>query len=411
MLWLKLAWRNIWRNPWRTLIQLLAIAGSLALAIWLENVTRGSYDKMINDGVRMGSGHLSLHHPKYPDQRLPEMVFNGDKGLSITTGNPDFVVMLPRLQVSGLAKSSHDSKAAILLGVDFSLERSVNPVLNPIRMVAGKIPEDSDTGLAYIGQSLCQSLRLETGNKIVVMMQDFKGEIASKLFRIGGVFKSGVQQLDSSTIFVNRRALGKAMGNESLVHEIALILKDRSQLATNLSLLRQKCAGQDEFAVFSWEITSKQLADAIKMDHSQLEIMMVIFFILVAIGTVNLLLMSVLERTREFGLLQALGLGRNGIRKLIFAEAAVLGVTGCIAGLVFGLILSLYTWHYGLDLSGMFGPQEVAGMLFEPVIRSVWGWKAMLSMTAIMLLLVVAASLYPTNKALRIGPAEAMRLY
>jgi ABC-type lipoprotein release transport system permease subunit len=147
------------------------------------------------------------------------------------------------------------------------------------------------------------------------------------------------------------------------------------------------------------------------MDHSQLEIMLLIFFILVAIGTVNLLLMSVIERTREFGLLQALGLGRNGIRKLIFAESLVLGVTGCIAGLVVGTILSLYTWHYGLDLSSMFGPQEVAGMLFEPVIKSIWEWKAMLSMTMMMLLLVIAASLYPTNKALRIGPAEAMRLY
>jgi ABC-type lipoprotein release transport system permease subunit len=411
MLWLKLAWRNIWRNPGRTLIQLLAIAGSLALAIWLENITRGSYDKMINDGVRMGSGHLSLHHPQYPDQRLLELVFNADKGLEVTADISGVCARLPRLHASGLAKSSQDSKATILLGVDFSAEKSINPVLASSRLVAGKIPDDEDTGLAYVGSGLCQSLRLGIGNKFVVMMQDFKGEIASKLFRIGGIFKSGVQQLDNSTIFVNRKALGKALGDERLVHEIALILDDRHSLQQNLRQLQQKCSGQNRFAAFSWETTSKQLADAIKMDHSQLEIMLLIFFILVAIGTVNLLLMSVIERTREFGLLQALGLGRNGIRKLIFAESLVLGVTGCIAGLVVGTILSLYTWHYGLDLSSMFGPQEVAGMLFEPVIKSIWEWKAMLSMTMMMLLLVIAASLYPTNKALRIGPAEAMRLY
>lgn len=411
MLWFKLGWRNIWRNPGRTLIQLLAIAGSLALVIWLQNITRGSYNKMIDDGVRMGSGHLSLHHPDYPAQRLPEMLFNAEEGLKITGNSEAFLATLPRLQISGLARSSHDARTCMLLGVDFAREKKINPLMKDDKTSAGRIPGDADKNLAYIGSRLCETLNLKVGNKLVVMMQDFKGQIASKLFRIGGIFKSGVQQIDSTMIFVDRQSLAESLGNRESVHEIALILKDRDKLSENLLLLKQACQGKTGIAAFAWETTAKQLADTIKMDHSQLKIMFFIFFLLVAIGTVNLLLMSVLERTREFGLLQALGLGRRGIRILILTEALVLGIVGCTCGLVGGTCLSLYTWHYGLDLSSMFGPQEVAGMLFEPVIRSAWEWQWMTGLTLAMLILVIVASLYPTNKALRLGPAEAMRLY
>lgn len=409
MIWFKLAWRNIWRNRSRTMIQLLVIAGSLAFIIWMQNISRGTYNKMIEDSVRMGSGHLSLHHKDYLAERLPELVINYSEAIAAVGSSSVVEAVLPRLNMAGLARSSHESASAMILGVDFAAEKLVNPIMKPTRLVAGALPSNSDENLAYVGVKLCENLRLKPGNKLVVMVQDFKGEITSKLFRVGGIFKSGVSQLDSSTVFVNRRSLAAELGNSEAVHDLAVVLKDREFLETELARTGANCRG--DLRAFGWETTSRQLADTIKMDHAQFKVIAVIFYLIVAFGTVNLMLMSILERTREFGLLRAMGLDRRRIRMIVFSEALVLGAAGVLGGLLVGSLLSFYTWYYGLNLSSMFAEQEVAGMLFEPIITSAWEWHWMLFLSVAMIVMVILASVYPANKALRVNPGEAMRIY
>jgi len=409
MLWLKLAWRNLWRNRTRTLVLLAVISGSLAFVGWMLNVAYGSYEKMIEDAARMGSGHLSLHHPDYPQERLSELFFSGEKAMPLLANRAGIIKTLPRLYVSALARSSRDNRAVMILGVDFEGEFETNPLLQPSKTISGKIPASDTQNLAYIGTRLAENLRIDVGKKLVVMFQDLSGEITSKLYRVGGIFKSGVTQLDGGTIFVNRHSLATALGNSDALHEIAILLADRKELPEQLAQLQKACAAHKDIAVFSWETTSKQIADAIKMDSAQFKFMIFLLYVMVTIGTVNLLLMSILERTREFGLLRAIGLDRRRIGLLIYCEAALLGLIGALAGLVLTIILSLYSWHYGLDFSSMFGEAEVAGMLVSMKVNSTWEWDWMLGLTAGMIVVVILAAIYPVKKALRAAPAEAMR--
>lgn len=411
MLWFKLGWRNIWRNPGRTLIQLLVIAGSLAFVIWMQNISAGTYARMIHDAVRMGSGHLSFHHPRYIEERLTEMFFDLRPAMGLTTGIDRIENILPRLHVPGLARSSRDNAATMMLGVDFQAEAAINPLLGRSRLVSGQIPANGEKNRAYVGFRLAESLKIKTGNKFVVMFQDFSGEITSRLYYIGGIFRSGVNQIDSSTIFVDRRELATGLGNENAVHELAIILDDAEKLPAVHAALQRICPPDAGFRVFRWEETSKQLADTIKIDHAQFKFMIFLMFVLVTIGTVNLLLMAIMERTREFGLLQALGMDKFLIARLIFCEALVLGCTGSAAGLAAAGAASFYTWYYGLDMSGMFGEQEVAGVMFEPIITSAWSWGWMFGLSIAMVILVLLASIYPLRKALRVNPAEAMRTF
>lgn len=411
MIWLKLAWRNIWRNKSRTMIQLLVIAGSLAFIIWMQNISRGTYNKMIDDSVRMGSGNLSLHHRQYLEERLPELVIDVEEALKIIGKNDAIEAVLPRLNIAGLARSSHESAAAMVLGVDFAAEKIINPLLANRKIIAGEIPGDGQKNRAYLGSRLCETLRLKPGSKLVVMMQDFSGEITSKLFRVAGIFKSGVTQIDSSTIFVDRQELAASLGNINAVHDVAMVLYNRDDLPVEISRLQAACSQHADIRADTWEITTRQLADTIKMDHAQFKVIAFIFYMLVTFGTINLFLMSIMERTREFGLLRAMGLDRSRIRILIFCESILLGLVGVFAGLLLGSTFSFYTWHYGLDMSSMFENQEVAGMLFEPIIRSAWEWQWMVFLSGAMILVVILASIYPANKALRINPGEAMRSY
>lgn len=409
MLWFKLGWRNIWRNRSRTMIQLLAIAGSLAFAIWMQNIADGSYEKMISDGVRMGSGHLSMHHPDYLEERRTELFFDLCPAISLIEGKTDVLAALPRLHVPALARSSRENSAATVIGVDFAIETTINPLLHKNKIIQGQLPETPDQ--AYIGSRLAETLKIGQGKKLVIMFQDFNGTITSKLFRISGIFKSGVTQIDNSTVFVDRKRFAATLGNENAAHELALILPNRQCMPPLYSLLKQTRPPGSVFEVFRWEETSRQLADTITMDHTQLKFMLFLLYVMVTVGTINLLLMSILERKREFGLLRAIGMEKSRIRKLIACEALILGITGSLAGFMAACIASFYSWYHGLDFSDMFGSQEVAGMLFEPKITSSWDWYSMFGLSIAMIVVVVLASIYPANKALRVNPAEAMRTY
>ena len=179
MLWLKLAWRNLWRNRTRTLVLLAVISGSLAFVGWMLNVAYGSYEKMIEDAARMGSGHLSLHHPDYPQERLSELFFSGEKAMPLLANRAGIIKTLPRLYVSALARSSRDNRAVMILGVDFEGEFETNPLLQPSKTISGKIPASDTQNLAYIGTRLAENLRIDVGKKLVVMFQDLSGEITS----------------------------------------------------------------------------------------------------------------------------------------------------------------------------------------------------------------------------------------
>ncbi|MGM0601491.1 MAG: ABC transporter permease [Candidatus Rifleibacteriota bacterium] len=413
MLSLRLAWRNIWRNPTRTLVQILVIAGSLFFVIWMENIAVGSYRKMVEESVKGGSGHLAFQHEDYLGQRRSEQVIATQKLLPEINRIKQVKDALPRLQLPGLLRSSRENVSAMVVGVDFEVETRVNTILESRRKTKGHLPTKKDNREVYLGEGIAKRLQLKVGNKLVFMFQNVDGELSSMLMRIAGLFKTGIGRIDNSMVFIDRQKLAEAFGAAGAVHEIAIILED----IEDIPLVREKLnhiLSQTEVqdaVVLDWCQTMKQVADAIELDHANLKFMVFLLYVLVAIGTVNLLLMSVLERTREFGLLRALGFSATRIKRLIGVEALLTGMVGCAAGLAAGICVSFYSWYYGLDFSSMFGSQEVAGMLFEPVIHSAWSWQYMIGLTILMMIMVLLASIYPAKKALRGSPSDAMRKY
>ncbi len=412
MLWIQLAWRNLWRNSARTIVQLAVIAGSLFFSIWMNNIAVGSYDKMIEDAVKMGSGHISFHFPGYITERKTDMIFNLNEAQQLIKGLDQVKKTMPRLLIPALARSSRDNKSSMVMGIDFEKEIDTNPILQPSKLVSGEIPPYSKTNRAFLGAKLAKILSLKVGQKFVLMFQDLNGEIASKLFRVGGTFKSGISQLDSSTIMVDRKSIAKTFGNSEAVHELAILLKSKKHLQKIVDSISAKIKDPKKLGIYSWNETMKQVADAMKMDHAQFKIMVIMLYVLVGVGTVNLMLMSVLERTREFGLLRAIGLDKKQIKKVVKIEAALLGMFGTFIGFTLATISSAYSWHYGLDFTALVGgDQEMAGMLFTPIIHSAWDIPWMIGLSISMMIIVFLASIYPSNKALKANPAEAMRKY
>ncbi len=413
MIWLKLGWRNLRRNPRRTAIEVLSVAGSIFIAVLFQNFATGSYAKMIEDGTQMASGHIGFYADGYLEDRQASLSFSVDELLADLESEPGVRDVYPRAYIPGLVQSSRQSRPTVILGIDFERERELNPMLLAQRFVDGGVPEADSRGTpeAVIGVTLAEELGLKVGKKFVVMAQGPDGEIQRRLMRVGGIVKTGVREIDAATVIAPRGGLGIFLGEGNRAHEVAVMLDDIKLIDETLPRLKQLTAGKPGVDAYHWEEAMPQLADMIRMDRAQIQIVVVILFALVGIGTINTLLMSVMERVREFGLLRALGVNRMGVRKMLFGEAFVLASAGIGLGLGVALLLNVYLSTKGIDFTALMEGQSVGGLMVDPVMRSGWDIPRMAVMTAGMFLIALLAALYPAQRALKVLPSEAMRRY
>ncbi len=413
MLWLKLGWRNLRRNRRRTIIELASISGSVFLSVFFINLAVGSYAQMVESGVRIGSGHIGVYHEDYLELRRVEQTVPSGTILASLDEDDAVEAAYPRLYVPGLVRSSRNSRPGVFLGVDFSREMETNPLLQERRFTEGGIPAPDDSIGAVVGAELADNLRIGVGNRFVFMTQDASGEIANKLYRVSGIIRTGLREFDAGTVIVHRDDLSRLIGREGEVHEISVMLTSIDRIPAALPRVRNLARTQPNAEAYEWSEAMPALAGTIRVDRAGLQVTLIFLYLIVGIGTINTLLMSVMERTREFGVIRALGIRRIGIMKIVLAEAFVLAVVGVTIGILLSVAVGLYTSVRGINF-GVFlgeGDLEVAGALIEPVIYTGWDWPATATFGVAMICLALAASLYPAYHVLRIRPSEAMRGY
>jgi ABC-type lipoprotein release transport system permease subunit len=405
---LSYAWRSLWRNRRRTLITLTAIALSIMLVQAFHNLSVGVYAQMIDDGVRAGSGHLAVYRNGYLDGREETVSFAPENLTERLRAVPGVKAALPRLYLPALAQSSHDSRGILLVGVEPAAEHAVNPFLK--ELPEDGMPRDSGGRDAVIGKRLLGDLRLDIGRKLVVTAQHRDGTLHSELLRVRDVVATGIADVDGSLLMVGIERAALLAGMPGEIHELAIVLDHADDERRVLPALTALAGSRPELAVVSWEEAMPNLANAIKLDYASQKFIFVIILLIVTIGVVNTLLMSVMERLREFGVVLALGSSPNRLRSLVLLEALLLGLVAAAIGCVLGALLTWYLVEVGIDLQS-FIPEtlEFGGVVFDPVLRAAWdlAWMARIALYVVGLTLL--AALYPAIKAGRITPVEAMR--
>ncbi len=409
MLWVKIAWRNLWRNKRRTAIQLCVIAGSMFLAMFYNNMAKGIFDGMVAGGVTSGSGHIGIYHEGYLGDRKVSDTFPAEAIVARLDQDPEVAAVLPRVHVPGLLRSSRDSRPAAAVGIDFTREAGHNNLLESKYLVAGKLPT-SPNGI-LIGEKLAQNLKVKVGKKVVWMAQDANGEIASRLFKVSGILHSGISAIDGGVLFASRAAMADLIGRGDAAHEVAVLLKHPDQAARTLARIREVSAVAPMAQAYPWQRAMPDLATLVEVGNTKQKSMVFFLFAIVAIGTLNTMLMSVTERTREFGMMRALGISKAAIRQMILAEAFLLGLVGSAVGIALATLVGLRTSTAGIDLSAVYKDMEMGGVAFDYVIRTAWDWPLTAALFVGMIVLCLLASLYPAGWALKIRPADAMRTY
>jgi ABC-type lipoprotein release transport system permease subunit len=264
----------------------------------------------------------------------------------------------------------------------------------------------------YVGVDLAKTLNVEVGDRVVVTVSPKgKGRPASAAFIVSGIFGCGVNAIDAFYAEVPIDELQTLLGIGAALTQVAILLEDTEDTAAVTAQLKTKLgdAGQ-ELEILPWQEALRELYEALVLDDNSMYMMMAIIFIIIALGIFNSVMMSVVERTREFGVMMALGTGGHKLLRLILLESLLLGLVAAFFGLVVGLLLHYWVASVGIDIGSMTGGDyQFAGVLMEGRIYSRLSVAIVSKWTAVVVGIVILSAFYPAWRASRLRPVEAMR--
>ncbi|MBN2361852.1 MAG: ABC transporter permease [Deltaproteobacteria bacterium] len=402
---LGLALRNLRRHLRRTVITGAAIGLGLAMLIVWVGIADGAHGQMIDSGVGALAGHVVVQGAGWQKTRRAEIAVPGTPALrrQIAKLVPG-ATLVPRVFVQGLLSSPTGSVGVALSAVEPALECRVNEICDYV--VEGRHLDGARRGMV-LGQALARKLHVGVGDKVVLMAQS-SGAIQSRLFRVSGLFRLGVDEIDGFYAQIQLADGQELLGLGDDVTQLALHLADARQTDRALAALRRALPASVE--VLPWREALPQLYEFVLLDDAGLYLFAAIIGVIIAIGIMNTVLMSVLERLRELGVLLALGMSPRRLFALVLTEAALLGVTAAAVGAGLGLLGHWPLAVYGLDYSALAGETMEAGgaVLRTRIFSHLVAWKVVL-FAAAAVGVTVAAAIYPALKATRLRPVQCLQ--
>jgi len=412
---LRLAARNVARNARRSLLTALAMVIGLALLVFSRAIADGAHEDWIRGGVRMGDGHVVLEAPGFrrtgdlADRLDADALAAATAALDDPRLRPLLAAVAPRITVTGLASSAGAAVPVRVIGVDPAAESAFS-LLNEKR-ADGRTLEAGDHGAAYIGTRLARRLGLRVGSRLVVTAQDARGQIADQLFRVAGLFTTGLPDVDQGVVQIPIAAARSWLRVDGAATEIAVLLhssRDVNDVTRDLRRALEPNAGR--ITVLDWRHAMPELDAAVRLDDYGDYLMHGILFAIVALAIVNTMLMSILHRSREFGILRALGLTRLQTGAVVFTEGLVLTAASGLVGLVIGAGVTWLFFRHGLDYSALMSNDvTMSGTVISPVIIPALGLPQILQSLTFIVAVGVLSALYPAYRATKIDLVEAMK--
>lgn len=398
-----IAWKNIWRNKTRSAIIIAAISLGLLGGLLASSVSFGMGDQMIATAISTNLSNIQIHQK---DFRESQNVIDTIPRLATLVNRIDSIKGIAgvarRVIVTAMASSPVSAAGVELIGVIPQEERRITDI--PEKITDGNYFNGMARNPVVIGQALAKELDLKNGSKLVFTFQNDSGEITGGAFRVTGIFKTVSTNFDKSTAFVRAEDLHRLIGTDSAWHELAILLTKKASMDSVATHLRS-VAGN--LQVSTWKQLAPDLAYVSESLATTLYIFMIVILTALAFGIVNTMLMVVLERRREFGMLTAVGMPRKSIFSMIVLETVILSLTGAIIGMTLTIITMAILSNTGIDLSiisrglNQFG---IAEILYPSLPISMYP-----ILMAMVIATAVLASIYPAIKALRLRPSEVLR--
>jgi ABC-type lipoprotein release transport system permease subunit len=396
----KMAWRDLGRNRRRTFFSMLALAFGVALLVFMASFVAGEMRGALQSAISLQSGHLQVRAASYNEDKTSlkweDLIENPDTLAAQIAARPEVQAATPRLYATGIVVAGDTSTGVRVIGID-----PASPASAPFRdgMVSGDYLTADDRGGLLMGRTLADKLELAPGNTVNLLVNTSNGDVDQQSFVIRGLFSTGTPGYDESTIFLplaKAQAIARAENHASVIF---ILLKDQDQTDAVAAALQGPAVQVKTYI---------QLNPLLSEFEQFANIFMYIFYLIVLGVTVtviiNTLIMSVFERTREIGILAAMGMRGGRIMAMFFAESSLLAVGGIAMGVALGSLLSAYVQKYGFFI-GDFG---ITGIFIGERIYTYLTLNDIVILTIMAFVITLLAALYPAIVAANMEPVEAL---
>ena len=402
----RLAWRNLWRHPRRTWLTTGAMVFSNVLLVFMISLQFGMYGLMIDNTLQAFTGHLQIQAPGYKDdQKMRQTVADVVSLAESLRAELKSVNTAARGTAFALVSSEERSYGIAVFGVEPEYEPNVSTI--PGLLSEGRYLGDSDAEEIFIGAALARNLRVGHGDELTLLGSGRDGSFAAAVVNIVGIFDSGVADFDRSITEIPLGLFQDVFYMNGSGHHVVINAGGIDGVAELQSRVGSLLPPGQDIVVHDWDALQPGLKQAIKADMSSAFFMYGILVILVAFSVLNTQLMSVLERTHEFGIVMSLGLTPGRLGRLVLLETAIMGVLGLLLGALLGGLLTFWFTVNGFAYPGM---EELAAKFNLPArIFPQVSTLTLLAGPAVVFLFTMLAAVYPVLRLHSLHPVEAMR--
>ncbi|HLB46787.1 MAG TPA: ABC transporter permease [Anaerolineales bacterium] len=397
----KMAFRDLGRNRRRSFFSALAVGMGLALLLLVAAFIQGEFSSTIDSTIRLQSGHLQVRAKSYDESKTSlkweDLIENPDQVAAQVASLAPVKVSTPRLYASGFVSTVDESSGVRIFGID--PQSAAN---DPYRdgMVSGSFLTADDREGLLVGQTLADKLGLKVGDQISLSVNTSNGDVDEQPFTIRGIYSTQIGGFDGITVFLPLAKAQTITQTENHASTIFVLLKDSTQTDAVVAALTAP-----DYQVLSWQKMNEIILQTETMANSYISLMYLIVLAITASVIINTLIMSVYERTREIGILSAIGMKGRRIMALFLAESSLLAVGGVIMGLILGGLAVAYFTKYGFSIENM----GVTGILIGNTIYAQLTMEDTVNLSILTFVVTLLAGLYPAVMASRMEPVEALR--
>lgn len=400
-----MAWRNIWRNKRRSYITISSIGFAVLFACAFMSMQYGSMTHMVDNAVRFYAGHMQIQQEGYWDERTLDNSMSYSQDLLDRIDQVDGVtITVPRIESFALAANETRARASMILGVDFHRENEITSINK--KLVAGKLIEDGEKAV-LLSAGLAEYLDLGVGDTLVLIGQGYHGVNAAALYAIKGLIKFANPVQNKQIVAMSLQQAQHFYGLEGRVTSVAVLMDDSHTLDETVVDVNSSL-NLAELVVLDWREMMPDVVQIMNLKYGNSRKMIMVLYTVIAFGMFGTFLMMTAERTREFGIMLAVGMKRRLLQLTIFSEITLMALFGVLIGILVSLGIIIYFHYNPIDLgSSMEEIAEQYGMEVALVFSA--DPKVFYEQAWAVFVIAFILSFYPLLVLFKLDPAEAMR--
>lgn len=398
----KMAFRDLGRNRRRSFFSALAVGGGLALLILMASVVEGEMGGALENTIRLQSGHIQIRAATYDENKSSlkweDLVANPDEIAAKIADFDQVKAATPRLYASGFLSSGTQSAGAKITGID-----PLSPASDPYRegIISGQYLGPDDRDAVLVGRPMAEKLNLKVGDNVGLSLNTADGTVQDQIFIVKGIYTTNTYGFDSATVFLPLAKAQAMTQTENHASTVFVLLKATSMTDTVAPAL----SVPSNLQVKTWMDLNSLFVEWEDMAQSYISFLYMIILAISVSVIINTLIMSVYERTREIGILSAIGMRGGRIMTLFLAESSLLAIGGVIMGLIIGVLATMY-----FNVNGFYvGNMGLSGIAITDTVYAKLTMENLINLTIMTFVATILAGLYPAIMASRLQPVEALR--